>query len=147
MPWWGWIVLGVVLLGAEVAISTEFYIVFFGVSAILVGVAQLAGADLPVWVQWLAFAAVAIGCLIFYRDRLRDLLSRPDRPLDEQVVGLTAIVRGAIAPGATGSAELRGSVWQARNVGDRELADGERCRVAEVDGITLRLGSGAETSN
>jgi hypothetical protein len=147
MPWWGWIVLGVVLLGAEVAISTEFYIVFFGVSAVLVGVVLLAGADLPVWVQWLFFAVVAVVCLVFYRQRLRDRFSRPDRPLDEQVVGLTAVARGIIAPGSTGSAELRGTVWQARNIGDRDLADGERCRVAEVDGITLRLRPGAETSN
>jgi len=147
MTWWAWIVLGVVLLGAEVVISTEFYIVFFGAAAVLVGLAQLAGAGMPVWLQWLAFGVVAVACLVLYRERFRKILSRPDRPVDDQVIGQTATVRGRIAPGSTGSAELRGTVWSARNDGARELADGETCRVAAVQGLTLSLEPGAETSN
>ena len=36
--WWLWIVLGVVLLAAEILTPGGFYIFFFGASAICVGV-------------------------------------------------------------------------------------------------------------
>lgn len=139
MPWWAWIVFGAVLLGAEVVLSTDFYLVFFGAAAILVGLLGLGGVALPVWSQWLLFAAAAVAGLVLYRNRLRERLSRPDRELDEQVVGELAVARGAIAAGSTGKAELRGTVWNAENVGDRGLADGDPCRVDAVDGLKLRL--------
>ena len=38
MPWWGWIVVGVVLLAAELlAIEAQFYLVLLGVAALLTG--------------------------------------------------------------------------------------------------------------
>ena len=44
MTWWSWMVLGALLLGAELfAIDAQFYLVFLGVSAILVGLASLLG--------------------------------------------------------------------------------------------------------
>jgi membrane protein implicated in regulation of membrane protease activity len=36
-----------------------------------------------------------------------------------------------------GKAEMRGTSWNARNIGDKPLARGERCRVERVDGLTL----------
>jgi membrane protein implicated in regulation of membrane protease activity len=139
VPWWSWIVLGAALLGAEVLLSTDFYLVFFGVAAVIVGLIDLGAGDLPVWSQWLLFATIAILGLALYRRRLRERLTRPDRAVDESVVGQTAVVRGAIRAGSTGRAELRGSMWQARNAVDGDLADGEECRVAAVEGLTLRL--------
>lgn len=147
MVWWAWIVLGAALLGAEVALSTDFYLVFFGISGIVVGLLAVVGVTLPGWGQWLLFAALAVAGFVGYRNRLRARLLRPDRELQEQVVGHVAIVRGEIAPGAVGSVELRGTVWRAENAGDRSLADGESCAVAEVEGLTLRLRPGSGSSS
>ncbi|TDJ16346.1 MAG: NfeD family protein, partial [Deltaproteobacteria bacterium] len=47
MVWWQWIVLGVVLLGAEMMVDAEFYLVFLGVSALTVGLLDLSWADSP----------------------------------------------------------------------------------------------------
>jgi membrane protein implicated in regulation of membrane protease activity len=44
-----------------------------------------------------------------------------------------------LAPGAIGKAELRGTVWTARNADSRPLAKGERSRVLRVDGLMLLL--------
>ena len=55
MAWWFWIALGAVLLAAEVIISADFYLVFFGISGLVVGVLALAGVNLPQWGQWLLF--------------------------------------------------------------------------------------------
>ncbi|MGH2570670.1 MAG: NfeD family protein, partial [bacterium] len=82
MPWWSWIVLGAALLGAEVLLATDFYLVFFGVAAVVVGLVELGARDLPVWSQWLLFAAIAVAGLVLYRKRLRERLIRPDRALD-----------------------------------------------------------------
>lgn len=147
MPWWAWIVFGAALLGAEAVLSTDFYLVFFGIAGFAVGLLVLVGVTLPAWGEWLLFAVLAVFGFVGYRNRLRARLLRPDRELPGQVVGLVAVARGEIAPGAVGSVELRGSVWRAQNVGDRSLADGESCTVAEVDGLTLRLRPGSGSSS
>ena len=60
MTWWSWMVLGALLLGAELfAIDAQFYLVFLGVSAVLVGLTSLFGIVMPEWAQWMAFAALS----------------------------------------------------------------------------------------
>ena len=41
MPWWGWVVVGAALLGAEIVVPTDFYLVFLGLSALAVGLVGL----------------------------------------------------------------------------------------------------------
>ena len=45
----------------------------------------------------------------------------------------------AIEPGQHGRAELRGTVWTARNVGDTAVAAGQRTRVVAVNGLQLDI--------
>ena len=50
MQWWAWIAIGAVLLGFELAfIDAQFYLVFVGGAALLVGSLHLAGLDVAVW--------------------------------------------------------------------------------------------------
>ena len=42
-----------------------------------------------------------------------------------------------IGPGAVGRAELRGTVWTARNRDTAPLARGQRCTVVDVDRLTI----------
>ena len=45
MTWWGWIIAGAILLGAELAfVSAQFYLVLIGSAAILVGLAVGVGS-------------------------------------------------------------------------------------------------------
>ena len=118
MPWWAWIVMGAVLLGAEVALATDFYLVFFGLAALLVGLLGLMGLSLPAGLQWLVFGALAVVALVAYRQRLRDRLSRPEKELDEELVGKTAVAREDLAPGGSGRVEVRGTSWRGLNQGE-----------------------------
>ena len=60
MTWWGWIIAGAILLGAELSfVNAQFYLVFVGSAAILTGLATLV-LPLPEWVQWALFAVLAI---------------------------------------------------------------------------------------
>ena len=51
MPWWGWIVLGCLLLGSELVITTDFYLAILGAAALTVAaVASLTAVGL--WALW-----------------------------------------------------------------------------------------------
>ena len=139
MAWWAWIILGAVLLGAEIIISADFYLVFFGVSSFALGVLVLAGVTLPAWGQWLLFASLAVLLLLVYRRRLKKILSRPDRELDEEIVGESGKAVVEIAPGASGQMELRGTVWSVRNVGEEDLLAGDTGRVVAIEGLVLHV--------
>lgn len=139
MAWWFWIVLGAVLLGAEVIISADFYLVFFGIAALVVGLLAVFGVVLPNWAQWLAFAGLAIVGLLVYRRRWKRKLLTADRVMLPELQGETGVAREDIAAGGRGRVDLRGSAWDAHNDGPSRLTAGDRCVVVRVDGLTLHV--------
>src|ERR1044072_7313031 len=77
MPWWGWFVLAAALLAIELfVIDAQFYLVFLGVSAALVGFIDLADGTMPAGEQWLAFAALSIVTMLAFRDRVYQLVRK-----------------------------------------------------------------------
>ena len=49
MEWWAWIAVGAILLVSELAfVDAQFYLLFVGASALVVGFLDLAGL-LPAW--------------------------------------------------------------------------------------------------
>lgn len=139
MPWWGWIVVGVALLAGELVADAQFYLVFLGAAAVLTGLFTVAGVTGGVAVQWSAFGALAVVLLVGFRRRLYGRLRGTTPPGHETIVGETAVVQEAIAPGAIGRAELRGTSWTARNVGGEALAAGQRAQVTRLEGLVLDL--------
>ncbi|ULA69186.1 MAG: Putative activity regulator of membrane protease YbbK [Nitrospira sp.] len=139
MSWWLWAFLGIFLLGGEMVTPGGFYMLFFGIGALLVG--ALVGLDViqSAWMSWLLFSGFAIGSLLLLRPPLRRLMAT-DRggvsPVDT-MGGETAIVLEDIPPDGRGKAECRGSTWNAHNLGTRPLTKGQRSLVDHVDGITL----------
>lgn len=139
MTWWAWLVLGMLLLGGEMALPGGFYLLFFGVGALLVGLATLAAPELPGWLQWLLFSVLSLGALALVRPRILGRLRQAGPGIEDTLVGEIAVATEPLAPGALGRGELRGSVFSMRNVGEEPLAAGERCRVARVEGLTLEV--------
>lgn len=137
MAWWIWIVVGIVLLAAEVVISTDFYLVFLGLAAFVVGILDLVGLSIPGWGEWLLFAALAIAGVVAYRSHWRRRLLTADREMAPELVGETGTARVPIPAGGRGRIELRGAVWEALNADAGEIGAGDRCRVERVDGLTL----------
>lgn len=139
MTWWLWAFLGIFLLGSEMVTPGGFYMLFFGIGALLVG--ALVGLDViqSAWMSWLLFSGFSIGSLLLLRPPLRRLMAT-DRggisPVDT-MGGETAIVLEDIPPDGRGKAECRGSTWNAHNLGSRPLIKGQRSLVDHVDGITL----------
>ncbi len=139
MIWWYWMVLGLVLLGAEMTTPGGFYIIFFGLSALMVG--TLAGLDLVAadWLQWLLFSVIAVGSLLLFRGPLMAAIkTETDQSSQvDSMVGEVAVPLDRIAVGETGKAELRGTTWSAKNIGTVSLVKGQRSKVSRVDGLTL----------
>ena len=149
MAWWGWIAVGALLLATELGfVDTGFYLVFLGLSALLVGLVSLAGLGGPVWAQWLLFAAVAAASLVLFRERVYSRLQRRGVGRREGLDGESVIASERIEAAARGRAELHGSQWTVVNAGATPISAGERARVLRVDGLVLHVeksGSGEPT--
>jgi membrane protein implicated in regulation of membrane protease activity len=139
MTWWAWVLLGLGLLGLEVLTPGGFFVLFFGLAALVVG--GLAGLGLtgPAWLQWLLFSALAVGSLVLFRRRLVERLRATGDAAVGGLVGDVAILLDDLAPGAVGKAELRGTAWSVRHDGPELLARGRRCRVERVEGLLLHV--------
>jgi len=109
MVWWYWMVLGLVLLGAEMTTPGGFYIIFFGLSALLVG--TLAGLEIVTvdWLQWLLFSVIAIGSLLLFRGPLLARMNdgRKSHAEVDSLVGEVVIPLEALPAGATGKDTIR----------------------------------------
>jgi membrane protein implicated in regulation of membrane protease activity len=140
MAWWSWCILGTVLLGLELfAVDAQFYLVFAGLAALLVGLIGLVGVDLPQWAQWLSFAVLAVATMFTVRRQIyAKLMNRPlgkvTSDIDQRVV-----VTQDLAPGKSCRLEYRGSGWTAINVGERVIAAGDAARIDSIEGVTLHV--------
>jgi membrane protein implicated in regulation of membrane protease activity len=136
--WWHWLALGLILIALELAASGGFYIIFFGVAAVVIAALSLVGVAGPMWLQLLLFSILAIISLLFFRNpMLRWMkLDRASSDVDS-LVGETAVVTQSIAAGDVGRVELRGTSWTARNRGTETLTTGRRCVVVAVDRLML----------
>ena len=138
MDWWAWIAVGAILLGSELAfVDAQFYLVFIGASAFVVGLAQLGGLALAPWLQWLIFAALAATSTIVFRRRIYERMRRKLPAMKGGPAGEIVTLPTALPPGETCRLEFRGGSWSAVNGGKAEIAAGARARIERVDGLTL----------
>jgi inner membrane protein len=141
MPWWGWFVLAAALLSVELfVIDAQFYLVFLGVSAGLVGLLDLADGTMPAWQQWLAFAVLALVTMIAFRDRVYQLVRKRTGHVEQPLtLGDRVVIPVRLEPGQTCRAQYRGSSWTARNVDQKTIDAGKEAVISHVDGLTLHV--------
>jgi membrane protein implicated in regulation of membrane protease activity len=140
MQWWHWLAMGLILVALEMAASGGFYVIFFGIAALVIGGLHLIDLAGPAWFQFLLFSILSIASLALFRSRMMRWLKldQPGRDVDS-LVGEVATPLDDIVPGAVGRAELRGTVWSARNESPLAVIKGQRCRVVRVDGLMIFL--------
>lgn len=131
--------LGLALAAIELATPGGFFVIFFGLAALVVGALALAGLVSAAWLQWLLFTVIAIVALRLFRRPLLARLGPTPGGVVDSLMDEVAIAVDTLPPGGHGHAELRGSRWMARNVDDVTLAAGQRCRVVAVQGLTLDI--------
>lgn len=143
MDWWVWLVVGIVLMVLEV-VTPGFVLFFFGGAALLVGGLLGIGIAIPVWAEFLVFSVLAVLLTVAFRGPLMRRLEagRRSPPRVDRLEDEVATPLSLLEPGGSGQAELRGTVWKARNESPVPLPSGHPCRVVRVEGITLVLAPG-----
>jgi inner membrane protein len=138
MLWYHWLLLGVVLIALEMAASGGFYIIFFGVAAVVIALLDMVDLGGPLWFQLLLFSVLSIASLQFFRNPIMRRLRLEGGAADiDTLAGETGSVIDAMAPGGNGRVELRGTSWSARNLGTTPLSSGARCTVIRSERLTL----------
>ncbi|HET9405029.1 MAG TPA: NfeD family protein [Burkholderiales bacterium] len=140
--WWHWVVLGIVLLLLELAVPA-FFLVWFGLGALIVGVVLLAIPSLSfawqilIWIVfslafiWMWFKVFKPG---FYKTRAG--MSKG------AVIGEIGLVIRDIRPFEKGQIRfqkpmLGDEVWE--SIADEEIKAGERVKVLDVEGNILKV--------
>ena len=140
MQWWAWIAVGAILLGSELAfVDAQFYLVFIGAAALVVGFLDLGTPSLAVWLQWLIFTALALVSMLGFRRRIYERMRRTLPIMRSGPAGEMLTLAQALQPGETCRVEFRGSTWDATNCGNSVIAAGARARIERVDGLTLMV--------
>ena len=139
MLWWYWLLLGLALLGLEVATPGAFFFLFPGGAALLVGGLSLVGLAGPAWAQWALFSVLSVVLLALARKPLVAQLKtrRGSEGRNPEIVGEEVTLLEDLPPGGVGKGELRGSIWSVRSARSGALSREQRCRVEKVEGLTL----------
>lgn len=135
MAWWGWLIVAVVLSGAE-AIGGEFVLLMLGGGAVITTVFALGVGSL--WLQLLVFAIVSLVLVFGLRPQLKRHFIRPTqiRSGVDALIGSPATVISTVDERG-GQVKIGGEVWSAVALeNERALPPGTPVTVVEVRGAT-----------
>ena len=139
--WWHWIVLGLCLSMVELAVPA-FFIIWFGLGAIGVGLVLLAVPTLPIAGQLLFWALLSISLVVFWFRYLKPRTMSVVGSSAAQVIGEVGILVSDINPDIRGHVRfqkpvLGSDLWDcyAENV----IKAGERVRIVAVEGSYIKV--------
>ncbi|MEZ5353535.1 MAG: NfeD family protein [Bryobacteraceae bacterium] len=139
IPWWIWVGGGLLLMAAETLLPTSFYAFFFGLAAVVTGGVVAAGLANSFEAQGITLVIVGIGAVLLRKPVIQRFQLQPVSHDIDTLVGETAYALQLLQPGAVGKAELRGTTWNALNVGETPIIPQARCQVEKVDGLTIHI--------
>ena len=140
-PVWWWIIIGLLLIAAEL-LTPGFWLIFFGFAALVTAVVNGFFPEVP-----LAFSitlCAVLGVLLLYLSRRlfpEFFASRNNTDISEKhietddVAGARAVVVEAITPVCPGKVDFRGSLWNAE--ADTDISAGEHVLIVERRNLTL----------
>jgi inner membrane protein len=138
MTWWIWTLIGFLFLTLEFFAST-LHLAFFTAGAFLVALLVGLGIGGPLWAQILIFTAFSLITLFLIRPwAVRKLGLNVTKTVDT-MIGERAMAMDDMPIAGFGKAEMRGSTWNARNIGETPLVRGQRCVVERIEGLLLHV--------
>jgi inner membrane protein len=142
IEWWYWVVAGVALLLCELAIPV-FVLVWFGLSAVLVGILLAILPSIGLTAQlglWLLLSVI----LVVYWFRVFKPGQHKTRVgmADGNLVGEVGLLTHPVAPFQKGEVRfqkplLGSEVWTC--IAEEEIAAGARVRIVQVEGSLLKI--------
>ena len=139
---WVWGVIGLVLLAAEMATGT-FYVLWFGVAAIILAILTWLVPDLNVSTQLILFSVLSIGALFIWRNYYKktSVDHRVGQSQGEEI-GRIGIVTETTSPTQNGSIRFTQGLMGSREwvaVSDEAIEINSQAKVVAVEGNTLRI--------
>lgn len=142
LEWWHWAVGGMALVLLELVIPT-FFIIWFGIGAVLVALALLVVDDLSLVTQigvWIV-ASVAMTIVwfrVFRTDRNKTLIGTADG----DVIGEVGLLVAAVAPFERGRVRFQRPILGSEEwvcLADLAIPAGERVRVVSIEGSLVKI--------
>lgn len=142
MEFWHWLSLGGIFLVLEI-LTMGFFFLWFGVSALMIGVAMLVYPELGWEWQWSLWCLIAITDLFAWKMVMSKKLSqgiKSDEPnlnkRGDQYVGRSFTLEEGIVNGF-GKVKVDDSTWKVEC--DEDLKAGKKVKVTGVDGTILKV--------
>ena len=139
---WVWGLIGIVLLGLEMASGT-FYVLWFGIAALIVAIAMLAFPNISQAAQLLTFAVLSLGSLTIWKlyYKKTETHSKVGQAQGEEI-GRVGIVTQDTSATHTGKISFVQGVMGSREwvaVSNEPIEIGANASVEAVEGNTLRI--------
>lgn len=140
--WWHWIVGGLGLMLAELAIPA-FYIIWFGLGALLVGLLMLIAPGLSSTLQMLIWIAASLAMVVLWFRVFRQGFQKTrSGTADGEAIGEIGLLVAGVAPFAKGKVRFQRPVLGSEEwvcLADTEIAAGERVRVISIEGSFVKI--------
>lgn len=142
LEWWVWMVGGIGLILAELVVPS-FFVVWFGLGALLVGLLALLAPNLSLTVQLAIWTAASLAMVMlwfkvfkpgFHKTRIGTATG--------EVVGEIGLLVNAVAPFERGKVRFQRPVLGSEEwvcMADTPIAAGERVKVVAVEGSFLTV--------
>jgi membrane protein implicated in regulation of membrane protease activity len=134
-----WIILGFALIAAELFVNA-FILVFFGIAALVVGIAVWLGMPQSNGLPFIVFSIASVGMLLLLRSRFQDWFkgSSTAAEPDDDFLGFDAQVESGFdaSTPSRGKVSFRGASWAARSDAG-PFAPGDYVRICDRDSSTL----------
>ena len=139
--WWHWMVLGMCLAMAELAVPA-FFIVWFGIGAIGVGLALLIAPEISVALQVLLWAGLSSVLVVFWFRYLKPRTMTAVGTSAANVTGEVGVLVSDLCPNSRGQVRFQKPVlgsdsWEC--YADTKIKAGERVRIVVVEGNYIKV--------
>lgn len=142
LEWWVWIVGGIVLILAELAIPS-FFIIWFGLGALLVGLLALTLPDLSLTAQLAIWTVASAAMVVLWFRVFKPSFHKTRIGMAEgEVIGEIGLLVSAVAPFERGKVRFQRPVLGSEEwvcLADTAIAAGERVKVVAVEGSFLKV--------
>ncbi|MBL8427514.1 MAG: NfeD family protein [Dechloromonas sp.] len=143
LEWWAWIVGGIALIVAELAIPS-FFVIWFGLGALLVGLLMLALPDLSLTAQLATWTAASLAMVVLWFRVFKPSFQKTRIGTSAgEAIGEIGLLVAAVAPFERGKVRFQRPVLGSEEwvcVADSPIAAGERVKVITVEGSFLTVG-------
>jgi membrane protein implicated in regulation of membrane protease activity len=140
--WWTWVVGGILLVLAELAIPS-FFVIWFGLGALLVGLLMLVLPELSLTAQLLTWTVASLAMLVLWLRVFKQSLHKTRIGMaDGEVLGEIGLLVNAVAPFERGKVRFQRPLLGSEEwvcLADMAIAAGERVRVVAVEGSFLKV--------